>query len=91
MNVNNEGWGVLCGDGWGTREAMVTCRQLGMGYAAASVATSMFEGANVQRVMSGVTCKGNEESLLDCHHDDDQWCPGRVGLGFSIAHNYINL
>ena len=27
-------WGVACGDGWGTREAMVACRQLGMKYAA---------------------------------------------------------
>lgn len=75
VRMDNRGWGVICGDGWGVREAMVACRQLGLGYAAASLATSVFGGSNVTRVMSGVTCRGHEASLLDCDHDDDLWCP----------------
>ena len=78
MKFDGSQWGVACGDGWGTREAMVACRQLGMKYAAASIVTHVFGGANLTRVVSGLSCKGHEDSLLACEHDQagEVFCPG---------------
>ena len=70
MKFDDGPWGVACGDGWGVREAMVACKQLGLGYAAATMSTSIFGGSNMTKLVSGLGCKGNEESLLDCGHDD---------------------
>ncbi|CAG2179899.1 unnamed protein product, partial [Oppiella nova] len=48
---------------------MVVCRQLGLGYAAHAVQTTVFGGRsphNLSLVLSGVRCKGYEQSLSDC-------------------------
>ena len=78
MRFDDGEWGVACGDGWGVREAMVACRQLGLVYAAAAVSTHLFGGGNLTRLVSGLACRSDEESLLDCGHDQfgDVWCPG---------------
>jgi len=78
MRFDGGPWGVACGDGWGVREAMVACRQLGLRYASSAISTSIFGGQNMTRVVSGLDCNGEEESLIDCDHDNfgDLFCPG---------------
>ena len=39
-----------------------------------STATAQADGHSV--VLAGVRCRGDEATLLDCHHDQTVWCPG---------------
>ncbi|GBP06182.1 Lysyl oxidase homolog 2 [Eumeta japonica] len=72
-------WGSICGDGWTLHEALVTCRHLGLGYAAQSSQTDYFGSSRI--VLSGVRCEGNETGLFQCRHRQygDAVCPGSVG------------
>ena len=47
-------------------------------YASSAISTSIFGGQNMTRVVSGLDCNGEEESLIDCDHDNfgDLFCPG---------------
>ena len=68
-NTNTEGrveirlddghWGVSCAHGWGVREAIVTCRHLGLQYAAAALETRMYGGESKSRINT------TERSLLE--------------------------
>ncbi|XP_029108100.1 lysyl oxidase homolog 3A-like isoform X1 [Scleropages formosus] len=63
-------WGLVCGEGWGTREATVVCRQLGLGYAKSGLQETWYWETNnvTDMVLSGVKCTGNEMSLSHCRH-----------------------
>ncbi|XP_033920487.1 lysyl oxidase homolog 3 isoform X1 [Melopsittacus undulatus] len=63
-------WGLVCSEGWGTLEAMVACRQLGLGFANHGLQETWYwDASNVtEMVLSGVKCTGHEMSLSHCQH-----------------------
>ncbi|XP_076002841.1 lysyl oxidase homolog 3B isoform X2 [Genypterus blacodes] len=63
-------WGTVCSTGWTTKEAMVVCRQLGLGYSMHAITETWYwDSSNVtEMVMSGVKCTGSEMSLSQCQH-----------------------
>ncbi|XP_070775968.1 lysyl oxidase homolog 3B [Enoplosus armatus] len=69
-------WGLICGETWTTKEAMVACRQLGLGYANQGLQETWYwDSSNVtEMVMSGVKCTGNEMSLSQCQHHKTVSC-----------------
>ncbi|XP_048118919.1 lysyl oxidase homolog 3A isoform X2 [Alosa alosa] len=79
-------WGLICGDGWTVREAMVVCRQLGLTYASSGLRETWYwDSSNVtEMVLSGVKCTGNEMTLADCRHDRSVSCR-RAGAQFSAG------
>ena len=62
---NNNVWGTVCNDGWGTSETVIACRQLGRPFENAIT----LNGADVpdgtgQIWLDDVECIGTEISLL---------------------------
>ncbi|XP_036192299.1 lysyl oxidase homolog 4 [Myotis myotis] len=77
-------WGTVCSDHWGLTEAMVTCRQLGLGFASHAIKDTWYwqgtAGAE-EVVMSGVRCSGTELALQQCQRHGPVHCPQSTGRG----------
>ncbi|XP_024621407.1 lysyl oxidase homolog 3 isoform X4 [Neophocaena asiaeorientalis asiaeorientalis] len=80
-------WGLICGDDWGTLEAMVACRQLGLGYANHGLQETWYwdSGNITEVVMSGVHCTGTELSLDQCAHHGTHVACKRTGSHFTAG------
>uniref|UniRef100_A0A7N4PPY6 Lysyl oxidase homolog n=1 Tax=Sarcophilus harrisii TaxID=9305 RepID=A0A7N4PPY6_SARHA len=80
-------WGLICGDDWGTLEAMVACRQLGLGYANHGLQETWYwDSGNVtELVLSGVRCTGSELSLGECAHHGTHIACKRTGTRFAAG------
>ncbi|XP_017364240.1 lysyl oxidase homolog 3 isoform X2 [Cebus imitator] len=80
-------WGLICGDDWGTLEAMVACRQLGLGYANHGLQETWYwdSGNITEVVMSGVHCTGTELSLDQCTHHGTHLTCKRTGTRFTAG------
>ncbi|KAJ7327306.1 hypothetical protein JRQ81_017065 [Phrynocephalus forsythii] len=79
-------WGTVCSVGWTTTEAMVACRQLGLGYAMHAVTETWYwDASNVtEMVLSGVKCAGHEMTLSHCQHHNTVTCQ-KTGTRFAAG------
>lgn len=91
-------WGTVCSEGWGTLEAMIVCRQLGLGFASHAFQETWYWQGDVTAddvIVSGVKCSGTEMSLSHCRHDGPHInCPkggGRFAAGVSCAETASDL
>ncbi|NXT50916.1 LOX3B oxidase, partial [Pluvianellus socialis] len=80
-------WGLVCGEGWGTLEAMVACRQLGLGFANHGLQETWYwDASNVtEMVLSGVKCAGHEMSLSHCQHHGSSLNCRNTGTRFAAG------
>ncbi|XP_066495466.1 lysyl oxidase homolog 2 [Tiliqua scincoides] len=90
-------WGTVCSDKWTIKEAMIVCRQLGLGYADHAFQETWYWHGHVNAnsvVMSGVKCSGTEMALSHCRHDAQVSCPrggGRYAAGVSCTETAADL
>ncbi|NXI44030.1 LOXL3 oxidase, partial [Galbula dea] len=86
-NRDQPRWGLVCGEGWGTLEAMVACRQLGLGFANHGLQETWYwDTSNVtEMVLSGVKCAGHEMSLSHCQHHGSRLSCKNTGTRFAAG------
>eukprot|EP00118_Oscarella_pearsei_P015901 m.147663 g.147663 ORF g.147663 m.147663 type:complete len:803 (+) comp38469_c0_seq27:566-2974(+) len=59
-------WGIVCDDGWDTRDARVVCRQLGYTDAQAAKQRSQYGAGTGPMLIDDVSCLGAENNIGHC-------------------------
>ena len=69
MEVNYNGeWGTVCDDGWGSYDAYIVCRQLGLGTYGSSRNRAYFGQGSGPIWLDYVSCTLTESTLASCGH-----------------------
>lgn len=61
-------WGTVCDDQWDLNDADVICKMLNYSRAVRAPGHAFFGRGNGKIWLSGVECRGNETSILQCGH-----------------------
>ena len=61
-------WGTVCDDQWDILDARVVCRQLGYAAAIDAPRNAAYGQGSGPTWLDDVECKGNENSISECHH-----------------------
>ncbi|XP_065894910.1 uncharacterized protein [Dysidea avara] len=64
---HNNIWGTVCDDSWDTKDGIVACRQLGLGFVDV-VGDAYFGEGTGQIWLDNLLCTGSESQLVDCVH-----------------------
>lgn len=78
----NQSWFGICSLGWSFVNAKVLCGQLGYEMALPGISDVEYKpGSNL--ILMGITCKGNESSLLQCRYSN--WQSGKACTSGRLA------
>uniref|UniRef100_A0A1X7TEQ0 SRCR domain-containing protein n=1 Tax=Amphimedon queenslandica TaxID=400682 RepID=A0A1X7TEQ0_AMPQE len=81
---SNGTWGTICGNSWDSDDAIVVCRQLGLGSTGIH-RIGYFGPGSGSIVMANVQCNGTEDLLFNCLHYTTHQCSHSQDAGVSCS------
>lgn len=87
VQIMDQYWSVLCGEGFTDTDAKVICRELGFQYGR-NLPKGTFGTFYGRYSRPNITCHGNESTILDCKYDELRSCQRENYLGYAAVSCY---